>query len=192
MDSRTYRLTNHSPKDDDTVSSYIGKLVIKVKSQIKALFFDQKDQILIIGFQATFKRTRDTNNFYECAAMWVRSNYVKALLAHALNNCICAEERSSPFAASLHRDDTPSGKLFQFYVEVVKNLWEKFPVDQTIAENDTAIPRDVQPSNVTPHQYVDDPVAKSSKTVDVFDENSLIDVFIEGVDVSIWNNQRSK
>lgn len=45
----TYRLSNRSSCYDETVSCYIAKLVKKVKSQIKVLFFNSKDSIKIVG-----------------------------------------------------------------------------------------------------------------------------------------------
>lgn len=37
-----YRLTNKSTKQDETVSSYIAKMIKKFKSAMKAYFFDPK------------------------------------------------------------------------------------------------------------------------------------------------------
>lgn len=45
----------------------------------------------------------------------------------------------------------------------------------------------MQPAKVTPQQYADDLVASSCKVVDVHDEWSGYDLFIEGVDQSICN-----
>lgn len=43
VDYRTYRLANRSPRYDDTVSSYVAKLMKKAMSQMKTHFFDPKD-----------------------------------------------------------------------------------------------------------------------------------------------------
>lgn len=47
---RTYRLASLSPRYDNTVSSHVAKLFKKVKSQMKAHFFDPKDRSPSLDF----------------------------------------------------------------------------------------------------------------------------------------------
>lgn len=163
FDYRTYHLANRSSLYDVTVSSYIVKLVMKIKSQMKAHFFDPKDPISIIGFLATFKLACDTNKIHEGVAMWVLSHYLKDTLANALNSRMCAEDRSASLPAS-ERNEPRSRKLLRSYPEVVNYLFKKISTDQAIAENDAAILRYMQPSGMTQQQYADDLVVKSCKS----------------------------
>lgn len=70
---RTYQLTNRPSKNDDTVSSYISKVVKNMHSQMKAHFMDPKNFVLIIGFLATLKFACDINNIHEVTDIWVLS-----------------------------------------------------------------------------------------------------------------------
>lgn len=47
------------------------------------------------------------------------------------------------------------------------------------------------PSGMTPQQYANDLIAKLCKVADVYDESTLNDVFIEGVDASIQQSLRN-
>lgn len=69
LDYRTYRLANKSSKLDETVSSYIDKLVKTVKRQMMAHLFEPMDTISIFGFLATSKLACDWNGIHERAAM---------------------------------------------------------------------------------------------------------------------------
>lgn len=51
------------------MASYVAKLVKKVKSMVKADFFDPKILVPIVGFSATFKLACDTNKIPEGVAM---------------------------------------------------------------------------------------------------------------------------
>lgn len=48
----------------------------------------------------------------------------------------------------------------------------------------------IQPSNMTLKQYTDDLFAESCKVADVYDDSTLKDVFIKGVDPSIKHSLR--
>lgn len=61
----TYRLENCSLRYEKLVSSYIAKLVKKVKLKMKARFFDPRIPKSIIGFLVTFKISSDTNSIHE-------------------------------------------------------------------------------------------------------------------------------
>lgn len=75
VEYRTYRHANRFPRHPDSLSSYVPKLIKRVKWQMKAYFFDQKDPISIIGFlaAATFKFPCDTNIIQKEAFTWVRT-----------------------------------------------------------------------------------------------------------------------
>lgn len=83
VDYRTYRFENHSLRYDKTDSTYIAKIVKKVKSQMKAHLCNPKDRIYLIGFLATLKHACDTNRNYEGAAVWVLPDYVLGTLTNA-------------------------------------------------------------------------------------------------------------
>lgn len=75
-----------------------------MKSQRKALFFDLKDPILIIGFLATLKFANDSNNINEGTAMWAFLEYVMKALANVLISHLFAEDRLSPIVTSVHTE----------------------------------------------------------------------------------------
>lgn len=133
VDYRTYCLACRSPRYDDTVSSYIAKLFKKVKSQIKAHFFNLCDRISIIGLLVTFKLAFDTNKIHKGAAMWVLPHDGKKTLSNVHNRRTCAEDRSASLAASMRNKETRPRKLLRSYPELVTYLLEKFATDQAIA-----------------------------------------------------------
>lgn len=167
VDYRKYRLANRSPRYDDTVSSYVAKLVKKIKSQMKAHFFDPKDPIFIIGFLATFELTCDTNKIHEGAAMWVLPHFVKETIANALNSRMCAEDRTAPLVATVRHDKIRHQKLLRSYPEVVNYLLKKFATGAEIAEYDATILRYMHPASMTHQQFADDLIAKSCKVANI-------------------------
>lgn len=122
VDYWTHPLANRSPKYDGMVSSYITKLVRKAKYSLKALCFDPKDPISIIGFLTAFEHACDTEKIHEEVAMWVLLQYVKKTLANTLNCRMWADDCLSPFAAPMRNDQPRSRKLIPFYLEIVINL----------------------------------------------------------------------
>lgn len=60
----------------------------------------------------------------------------------------------------------------------------------TIAEYDAAVFRYVQSANMTPNQYADNLVAKSSNVSDVYLKGALNDGYIKGFDASIRHSLR--
>lgn len=56
---------------------------------------------------------------------------------------------------------------------------------------DAAILRYMLPTNMFPLKYAEDLVAKSCKVTDVYEQETLNDVFIEGVDESIHHSLRN-
>lgn len=73
---------------------------------------------------------------------------------------MCAENRSTTFAAPVRNNEAGSHILLRFYPEVVKYLLEKYAVYQAISGNGAAILRYVQPWNMTSHEYANGLVAK--------------------------------
>lgn len=102
---RTYRLANFSSRYNDVVSSSVAKIMKKVKSQIKAHFFDPKDPISIVGFLATFKLPCDMDKIHEGATMRILSNFVKKPIGNAQNSRMCTESQSGPLAATACNND---------------------------------------------------------------------------------------
>lgn len=111
VDFRPYQLSNPSSRYDMTVSSYIAKLVKKVKLQIEAHFFNPKDRISTIRFLATFKLFSDANHIYERAAMWVLPCFVHETLANAHNSRVYTENSFALYAASV-RNQKRDLKIF--------------------------------------------------------------------------------
>lgn len=108
IDYRTYRITNKSPKYDDTVFRYIAKWVKKFKSQMRTHYFDPGEPILIINSIATFKLAYDTNRIREGATIWVLLLYVYETLANALNNRKSAKDKIASIIISVRINETRS------------------------------------------------------------------------------------
>lgn len=124
-DYRTYRLANRSPRYGDTISNYFASFVKKIKSQVKAHFFDHKDPISIMRFLATFKLPCVTNKIHEDVTIWGLPHFVKESIANASNSRMCAEDRTAPFSATVRHDEIRLRKLLRSYSKMVKYLVKK-------------------------------------------------------------------
>lgn len=69
-DCLSFRLANDSARYDETASSYIFRMVKKIKLQVKAHFFDPRNLVSIIGFPARNKLACSTSRIQERAEMW--------------------------------------------------------------------------------------------------------------------------
>lgn len=103
---------------------------------------------------------------------------------------MCEEDRSAPLSASVRCDKTRPRNFWRSYPEVVNYLLKKFVTDQAFVEYDATILRYMQPTNMTSQQIADDLIAKSCKVADVYEQSTLNDVSIEGVDASIRHSLR--
>lgn len=121
----TYRRGKESTRYGETVSSYIAKMV-KVKSQMKAHFFDPKGLIPITEFVAAFKISCDSNRIHEDAAMWVLSHDVNATPVNALNSRRWAQIKAFQVAISVHKLENQSPKLLRWYPDVANYSLKKF------------------------------------------------------------------
>lgn len=74
---------------------------------------------------------------------------------------------------------------------MIKYLFKTFVTSQAVAEYDASILRNKQTSSLTTQQYTDDTIAKSCKVVDVYDESTLNDVILKGIDPSIRHSLRN-
>lgn len=93
-------------------------------------------------------------------------------------------------AASERNINNRSRKRLQSYPEEV-NYWLKNVLTaQTIVELIAVILRYMYPANVVLQQYADDPVAKSCMVADIYGEGTGNDVFIQDVNLSIYDSLR--
>lgn len=93
VDYRTYKFANLSPKCEDTLSTYIAKLVKKAKYYKKENFFDPRDLIPTVSFLVAFKLASDTNNIHAETAMWVLPHIANDTLANTLDIRMYAKDR---------------------------------------------------------------------------------------------------
>lgn len=99
----------------------------KVKSQVKAHFFNPTDPISIIAFPFTLKLACDTNRIHEVAAMWVLSLSVKNALATTLNSRMSAVTHIAFVVALVTPVKlTTQKKHLCSYPEVANYLHKKF------------------------------------------------------------------
>lgn len=68
-------------------------MIEKVKSQMKANFFDPKDFISIIAFLAEFMFACDTYSIHKGPAMWILPYFVKKTLENALKSRMCDTDK---------------------------------------------------------------------------------------------------
>lgn len=80
-----------------------------------------------------------------------------------LSSHICAEVRVWPFPASLHNEETRSRQRVRPHTLRANKLFKKYPTDQAIVDNNSALPWFVQPAHMTLQQYADDRTAKPCK-----------------------------
>lgn len=124
------------------------------------------------------------NENHEREAMSVLSQYVVKTPTNALNSRMSAQDRLSSFATSVRNEEPRTQELLRFCLEVVNYLFKKYATDRATAKNDAAILRYAPSPKLSPQQYVDKLIAKSCKVADIYDEGTLNDVLIEGVDAS--------
>lgn len=122
--------------------------------------------------------------------MWTLFHYVKETLANALYSLVACAWKS----VHLHLPYPPATETkghVSYFALTRSYLLIKYAWDQAIAENDVAVQRNVQPSNMTMERYDDDLNAKSCKGAGVYNESTLNDVFSEGADASIRHSLRN-
>lgn len=129
VDFRTYRLARHSHHFDDTVSSYVTKLVNMVRLQMKAQFFDPKDPNSNIEFYGNIQAPVWYKQNLQEEAMCVLHHCVKKTLASTLNSRACAQDRLTLLSASLRNKQSRSRKLLRSYPKVFNYPMKKYTTD---------------------------------------------------------------
>lgn len=100
-DYRTWRLADRSRCYDETVSSYIAKLMKMTKLQLRLHFFDSKKSVFIIILLLTSKVACNSNKIHKGPAMLVLLTYVQETLVNSLESRMYVKDRLTPFAASV-------------------------------------------------------------------------------------------
>lgn len=117
---------------------------------MKAHLTDRHDQMLIIGFLASFKPACDANNIHERAAKQVLPDYVKETFANALNSRMCAKDRSTSRAVSVHRKRTSSGTPLRACPKFYNCSMKKVSTDRVIVEYEAIQLRYMKPFRMIP------------------------------------------
>lgn len=168
------------------MSRNISKIIKKVKSSIKALFFDISDPKFMIGFLSTFKLASNSSRIYEKTTMRDLPFLVKNALGTTLNSRISAATHTTPVVASVNKvEPTTQKKLLCSYLEIVNCFLKEFANTHAIAKTHFAILRYMQPAHITYKHYADNLYAKSCNMADVYDESTIADIFIDKVDSSV-------
>lgn len=136
-----YALAKKWPKYDISISINIGKLVKKLKSQMKAPFFDIIDPIALIASFAILKLACEQILAHKGASLHVLPNYVNERLAYSFNSSMGAEDNSTLFTHSVHNNDGRLQKCLCSYSEVLNYLLKKFRTDCAIVDFDTTVLR---------------------------------------------------
>lgn len=130
---QTYRLMDCSTDCDDTVSSHIADEVNKIRSQLKAFFFEPKVSISFEKFSFTIRLACNSNKLHAGAAMWVLAHYVQESHVNALNSCICVKNRFAPLSPTAQNEQHRSRELLRSYQVMVNYLLEKYTSGPLIA-----------------------------------------------------------
>lgn len=136
-----------------------------------------------------FKPACDAIRIHKEAVVRVLPFFVKNALATTSNTRMSTATNIAPAVASVQLAELLGQKqLIWSYLEAVNVLLMKFANNQAIADMDAAALHYTQPPSVPLMQYADDNYAKSCKAVDVHDESTLNNIFIESVDSSIFHS----
>lgn len=167
---RICQLANLSTRCDDTVSSYMNKMITKVDLQMEAHSFDLSNTISTIRFLAVFQSACDTNHINKGATMWVLPFFVKTKLASGLNSCVPAATHIAPIGTfGQATEHIPHRICFWLYSEVVNNPLKNLSNDQAIAMMDSTILNHTQPASMSAVQYAGNLYAKTYKVADFYD-----------------------
>lgn len=165
VDYRTYRLANCFTLSDGVVSGYISEMVLKVKSQMKAHFFDTSDRISIIGFFSTFKLACDTTRKHKGAKMWL-SLLSKVLLRQRKQQHASRDAHWVRSLSDQHRRDDNRNEATSLSRRGSELPAKEVSNDQAIVEMDAAILQYTKPANMTLMPHAGDLFKKSWKVVD--------------------------
>lgn len=94
-----YSWLHMSANQDETVSSYISKLVWKFQSQMKTYYFDPERPISIIGFSAAYKPGCETSTIQGKFFSFVCSHNIHKTPANTLNSRMSFKYRTVPIIA---------------------------------------------------------------------------------------------
>lgn len=156
-----------------------------------AHFFDFSDPVSSIGFLTTFKLVCDTNKIQKRVPIWILSFFAKNKLESTLCSRLSAATDIAPSVAPvLSAEPLRESLLLQSYPEVADYLFKTFANDQTVTGIDSAILLEIQTRNMLPMPYAYDLFAKSCKVAGDYDESTLNNIFIGGVDSSILHSLR--
>lgn len=146
----TYRFANSSTRHNKAVLTYIFRMVMKVKSQVKAHLLDPSDSNSIISFLTTFKLAYETDCIRDVAVMRVLSFSVKYVLSMMLNSYMSASTQIAVVFKSVNtvKPMTQKKPLCSYY-KVVNYLLQKFKSDQSIAKMDSTFLHYTQPHDMT-------------------------------------------
>lgn len=104
-----------------------------------------------------------------------------------LKSRMWTDEKPALRSTSARNELSRARKSLRSHLQVANYLLKNSPTDQAITKYGIAILWYIQSANMPQQHYADALIVKSCKVADVCDQNSLIDVFIEGVDESIQN-----
>lgn len=96
-----------------------------------------------------------------------------------------AEEWPVLLAAPARNQQQQACKILRLFPEVVNHFLREHTTDQAIAKYDVSVLRLMQPANIILQKCPYDLTANFYKVVDVYDEGTLNDVFIDRDDQSI-------
>lgn len=189
-DYRTYRLATRSTRYDDTVWCYITEIVKNVKSQTEAHLFSPSNPIANISFKATLKLACNTNYIHESAAIWVFL-LVKNALKSTLNIRLLAGTDTASAAALVRLTELLNEKTIpRSYPEAVNYFLKTLTNERAVAKLNSVILRFTQLASMTLMLYAGDLYPKSCEVADVYEESTLIDIFIQDVNTSSSNHLR--
>lgn len=166
-------------------SNSVFNLAKKAKFYIKVHFFRPSSPILIFRFLAIFKLACVSTHSQKWETVWILLHFVDETVASALHSRMYAKKRFAPFASSVCNPKQSPQTLLQLYLALGDYLLKTIFAHQAVADYDTSILRYMHPSIITPTQCAYNVIARACKVAIIYGNNTLNDVFIEGVDSSI-------
>lgn len=144
-----FLLFSFSPKNSNTVSSYVVKIGTEAKALVKVQLFRPKKSILIIRFLAIFRLTWDTNNIFEAKAFCVPQQCViETLVSSRICSTVALFQRSSIIVYNFVRiKKLWTQKLVRHYSEMENYFFTNYATVQAIAKNEASVLPYSQPQN---------------------------------------------
>ena len=151
--------------------------------QLRGINFNGSDPVSIINFLSTFQTACNTNGVHEGAAMWIFQFFLK--------DAAKALVKSRTTATKKKRRKSSSADRLTSYSEVVHFLLKTYATDEVLAEAYADVQNYAQPSGMSEIDYSRRLYDKALRCGNVFSDQVLKGIFVEGIGESIRAHVRN-